>query len=66
MAIAKKCGCGASFSHRAWDRLPSIGVMEDGSGKYALDCKNCPACGSTLAMPLRLSKTTTTKEATRE
>lgn len=60
MAIAKRCACGAAFTRRAWDRLPSLGVMD--GGKYALDCKNCPECGSTIAMPLRVSKDNTTKE----
>jgi hypothetical protein len=60
MSAAKTCSCGAVFTRRAWDRLPSKGAIPDGR-KYNLEFKDCPACGSTLAMPVRTA--TTTQEA---
>lgn len=63
MGVAKRCGCGAAFSRRAWDRLPSKGTSKDGR-KYLLDFKDCPDCGSTLALPTRVNSTTPPAKAT--
>ena len=57
MAIAKRCSCGAAFTLRAWNRLRCLGTTGDGQGKYLLDYRNCPGCGSTMAMRAgRISK----------
>lgn len=53
MGIAKRCACGAVFTQRAWERLKCLGVTEDGTGKYELDWRDCPECGSTICVRSR-------------
>lgn len=48
VTVTKSCACGACYDARAWERLPFVGEMEDGSD--VLELRNCRACGSTIAV----------------
>lgn len=45
----KVCGCGRPYTRSGWDRLPYVGVQDDGVER--LELRNC-ACGSTICVVL--------------
>lgn len=45
----KQCLCGASYPADAWQKLPYVGIMDDGIDR--LELRNCP-CSSTIAIEL--------------
>lgn len=47
--VVKVCSCGAKIPRALWDRMP--GKRQETGGEV-LELKNCPACRSTLALPL--------------
>jgi hypothetical protein len=48
----KVCGCGRPYTRAGWDRLPFVGVQDDGVERIEL--RNC-VCGSTIAVALGMS-----------
>ena len=44
--------CGACRAVFDWLDVPSLGLQDDGEGEL-LDLRNCPACGSTRALPVQ-------------
>lgn len=53
----KHCACGASYNSAAWNALKPLGRMRQKGGP-SLDLRNCPGCGSTLAVavPIKARK----------
>lgn len=51
----KRCSsCNKLISKPSWSSLPSLGVMT--GIDLSIDLKNCPVCGSTLAVPVKEKK----------
>lgn len=54
MLLPKTCGCGTSYSARAWRRLQLVGHMRDrellGWGAREAELRNCAVCKSTISV----------------
>jgi hypothetical protein len=56
--FVKVCTCGAAIVRELWEELPELAQIEsedDEGAPCTVSLRNCPECGSTLALPLAQS-----------
>lgn len=46
----KRCQCGREITLAEWSSLRNIGVQHMPNETFDLDLRDCPVCGSTLAV----------------